>query len=276
MSITYYGNLFKRTTSDPYNNSSGSTLFTNNNYSDIDRRTSDRGTRFVSDQGDTYPGGVILKSTPTLFDPSSGPNSDRTGVFPERPGCCPVVESEPDEDCIDDTVDFLNGLPTPSDYSDWLSDQANGCSDSRLRLCNEHRVTVFHEYVISVICLPGGGVSRKPGARGTCCATIYDWCEIYIFTSCSSAFEFYNSMESQQCSNHNTAVVGEPSIVDVNKSYCTINDEDNLCSECSLFPGRKKPIAYSRGPRRLGDDNCGQGDTQDPADEDSAWVGYSC
>ena len=52
---------FKRTTPDPYNNVSGETQFTLNGFSDIDRRTSDRGSRFISDSGDSHPGSVIYE-----------------------------------------------------------------------------------------------------------------------------------------------------------------------------------------------------------------------
>jgi hypothetical protein len=79
-SISYFGNLFPRETLDPYNNVSGSTLFTNNNYTDLDRRVSDRGTRRISDQGDRHPGSVRLKSTPSLGTASPGPDSENTGA----------------------------------------------------------------------------------------------------------------------------------------------------------------------------------------------------
>ena len=52
---------FKRTTPDPYNNVSGETQFTSNGFSDIDRRISDRGSRFISDSGDSHPGSVIYE-----------------------------------------------------------------------------------------------------------------------------------------------------------------------------------------------------------------------
>ncbi len=68
-SITYFGNIFKRTTPDPYNNVSGETQFTLNGFSDIDRRISDRGSRFISDSGDSHPGELILRVTPTMQPP---------------------------------------------------------------------------------------------------------------------------------------------------------------------------------------------------------------
>ncbi len=80
-SVTYYGNLFVRANTDPYNNRSPSgTQFRINGYSDIDRRWSDRGNLFVSDNNDRHPGNVRLKSTPILGVASSGPDSDNTAT----------------------------------------------------------------------------------------------------------------------------------------------------------------------------------------------------
>ena len=80
-SVTYYGNLFSRANTDPYNNSNPSeTQFRVNGYSDIDRRWSDRGNLYVSDGNDKYPGVVRLKSTPTLGVAAPGPDSENTGT----------------------------------------------------------------------------------------------------------------------------------------------------------------------------------------------------
>ena len=79
-SYTYYGTMFPRANPDPYNNRGPTnTQFTINGFSDIDRRWADRGSLYVSDVGDNYPGGTILKSTPYLYDPNPGPNSIMDG-----------------------------------------------------------------------------------------------------------------------------------------------------------------------------------------------------
>ncbi len=80
-SVTYYGNLFSRANIDPYNNSHPSgTQFRLNGYSDIDRRWSDRGNLFVSDNNDNHPGNVRLKVTPTLGVAAPGPDSENTST----------------------------------------------------------------------------------------------------------------------------------------------------------------------------------------------------
>ncbi len=79
-SIAYFGNRFNRANPYPYRNYSGTTQFTSNGYSYLDRRVSDRGTRYISDLGDSYPGSVRLKSTPSLLSPSPGPDSDNTAA----------------------------------------------------------------------------------------------------------------------------------------------------------------------------------------------------
>ena len=119
---TYFGNMFDRTTSDPFRNYSGATRFTDNGYPDVDRRGSDRGARYISDLGDSSPGSLILKSTPILLAPAPGPDSKRTGITVEKKKCCPVVEEEEeeDEDCVQGAVDYLNNLPKPADFDTWL------------------------------------------------------------------------------------------------------------------------------------------------------------
>ena len=80
-SISYFGNIFPRDNPDPYNNSSPiGTQFTDNGYGDLDRRVSDRGILYISDQGDSSPGSVRLKSTPSLGTASPGPDSENTGA----------------------------------------------------------------------------------------------------------------------------------------------------------------------------------------------------
>lgn len=63
------GDNVYRTTPDPYNNTSGETLYTAYNFSDIDRRETDRGIRYISDLGDRHPGTLVVSSTPVMSQP---------------------------------------------------------------------------------------------------------------------------------------------------------------------------------------------------------------
>ena len=278
MSITYYGNRFNRTTPDPFRNYSGITQFTTNGYTDLDRRVSDRGTRYISDLGDSYPGTVILKSTPSLLSPAPGPNSKRTGISVEDARCCQIIEEEKDQACIDREVDFLNDLPSPEEYREELNEQANGCSAIELRLCNYFVVRVYHEYVVEHVCLPGGGGSTDVGVVGKCCSIIYDWCETIVFSTCTAKNVFAQYVKTQRCiDKYSKATVGEPAITHYDSTSCT-EDYDETCIDdgCALDPDNVKPVAYTSGPRSTSGGNCGEGAKKLEATEDSAWVKYSC
>ncbi len=279
MWVTYYGNRFNRANPDPFNNSLGSTQFTINGYSDLDRRVSDRGTRYISDLGDSYPGTVRLKSTPSLLSPAPGPDSKRTGIIRDQLPCCPsIIEEEEDIVCIDREVDFLNDLPTPEEYIEELNAQANGCSSLELRLCNYFVIRVYHEYVINFVCLPGGGTSTSPGIVGKCCSTIYDWCETIVFSTCTARNVFAQYVKGEECVNkYSKATVGKPAITHWDGTSCTEDyDEECVDSGCALDPDNAKPVAYTSGPRSTSGGNCGEGDETLEATKDSAWVGYSC
>jgi len=277
MLVAYFGNVFNRTTPDPFRNYSGDTQFTDNGLSDVDRRGSDRGIRFISDAGDTYPGSVILKSTPSLLAPAPGPESKRTAMWMLQAECCPdQIEEEPDVDCIEDTVDYLNDLPTPSNYEATIRAMPGPCTETQRYLCNYHEVIVRHMDPVLAACDPG--IDYTPGATGTCCGPPGPvWCEKYVFPTCAAALAFWAYIYPLACNINPTAVVGEHSIFNpFMGTACDTGTVDENCGEggCLLHPDEQRPMAYSRGG--VGDTDCGEISGREPADEDSSFVGFYC
>ena len=278
--LTYYGNLFVRANTDPYNNRSPSgTQFRINGYSDIDRRWSDRGNLFVSDNNDRHPGNVRLKSTPTLGVASPGPNSLRTVTedYSNKPCCDDRVIPEDEEDkrdCVADAKNFLDSLPSPEEYSDQLLESDYGsCGSSSLKLlCNYYEVIVWH-CTVQCVWINGTCYNCIPGDTGKLCLCNGPWwCEEYIFPSCRALYAFVTRIEPMLGLYHPVSVVGQDTMIA--RSWTTRCDDD-LCEniDCLLFTDKMSPVAYSSGVP--GDGDCGKDDRQSASD-DSAWAQAVC
>jgi hypothetical protein len=270
--------LFPRANPDPYRNSSiTNTQFRLNGYSDIDRRWTDRGSLYISDLGDSYPGSVILKSTPTLLASTRGPDSimdGQQGFGPRQ--CCGGTEEEQEEEqtCVEEVKDFLDSLPSPDEYGEWLLDEHGFIG----YLCNYYRVTVWHYTVVTGTSI-GIGPCFEIGCTGECITGAGIWCEKYVFANCEAAVAFTKGIEPQECNTHPTAEVGQPAIFSVNGyEKC-----DDYCEEHGLVLDldRETPVAYTAGypgDRSCGeDDNDGDGEPdRRPAPDNNAWGKYVC
>ncbi len=286
--LTYYGNLFERANPDPYNNRNPvNTQFRLNGYSDIDRRWSDRGTLYIADGNDNHPGTVRLKSTPILGVAAPGPNSLRTGYFEPGQTCCggrrteEKDEEELYEECIVGSLDFLDSLPTPSEYTEQLDKSRASCSRIMNKNCNIFRVYVHHYKVSCVTSWGGGFPCCKCGKKCNCCGKVVSGritkCETYVFPNCAAAVAFAQSLYATRCLATEYCV-GDKCILSVGMGYSCINaQEDKICQRygCQLFEDRTSPVAYDQGSGY----NCGSNSSKDdrpPAEDDNAWGKYSC
>ena len=275
--------MFPRANPDPYNNRGPTnTQFTINGFSDIDRRWADRGSLYVSDVGDNYPGGTILKSTPYLYDPNPGPNSIMDGQNSYGSKICCQKEEEEDEDeltCIEQTKNFLDSLPSPDEYKQQLLDKEGPCTSSLMFLCNYYSVTIWH-CTVKCVWIGGRCYNCNPGDTGKLCLCNGAWwCEEYVFPSCRAALEFIRLIDPNLSLYHPVAVVGQDTMIA--RSWFTRCD-DNLCKRngCLLFEDRNTPVAYTAGVK--GDGSCGEGVDEDgnskrqPASDDNAWTNVNC
>ncbi|MFW9874463.1 MAG: hypothetical protein ACFFG0_15260, partial [Candidatus Thorarchaeota archaeon] len=241
------------------------------------------GSLYVSDLGDSYPGSVILKSTPFLYSPFPGPGSIMDGQQSYGPKiCCRDTEEgeeeeEEEPECVEVAQDFLNSLPSPMDYRQWLLDTYGLIG----YLCNYHPVTVWH-YTFVTCTTVGAGPCCEPGCSGKCCVGAGIWCEEYIFATCVAARTFYLSIEPEACVSHPTATVGMPSIFSVNGPSGDCSGDD-YCKSLGklLYEDRMTPVAYTAG--YPGDNSCGEDDNDGnglpdrrPAPDDAAWIDYVC
>ncbi len=281
--LAYYGNLFERANTDPYNNSHPvNTQFRLNGYSDIDRRESDRGILYIADGNDNHPGNVRLKTTPTLGISAPGPNSLRTGYYEPAKPCCgdreqPPVEEDDLRNCVTDARNFLDSLPSPDEYKDQLYEtDLGGCSSAFLLwLCNFYEVTVWH-CLVKCVWIGGSCYNCTQGDTGKLCLCQGPWwCEKYVFTTCKAARAFLRAIEPMLGLYHPVAVVGSDTMIA--RSWFARCDDD-LCENqgCLLFPDRNSPVAYTSGV--AGDRDCGDGTGGDrqPASDDNAWGKTVC
>jgi len=282
--LTYYGNLFSRANPDPYRNSSPSnTQYTLGGFTDLDRRWVDRGNLYPSDLGDSHPGVVRLKTSPTLGVAAPGPNSllsGRYGTF--RKQCCSQREDPEDEEdeetevnCVSDSKNFLNSLPTPQEYMDQLLDSEGACASAILHyLCNYYEVTIWHCPLVQCVWIGGLCYNCHAGQTGKICLCNPStwWCEKFVFGSCRAAQAFYAVVEPQFGLHHPVAVVGQHSLV---HGYLSGRCDDDSCeaSGCLNDIDRNSPLAYTAGGE--GDDTCGEGGRQ-PAPDDNAWTAATC
>ena len=241
--LTYYGNLFSRANTDPYHNSNPvNTQYLINGYSDIDRRESDRGSLYVSDINDNPPGDLRLKSgvsgldTPTLQVAAPGPDSLRTGYFEPAKPCCSQQEEEEDDE---DPCDFLNSLPTPSEYKQQL-DQSSVCSYYYSTVCNIYTLEINWLHVDGAA--PQGAPCDKSGA-GRVCRWSSPWTECYIFPNYKAFNAAWSVVEPLQVGRYHNATIGNH----IFAAFSPWRDRDTECKDmgCLVFPDRMSPVAYA-------------------------------